>query len=294
MKSCARLIGFGKYTRELVYLSLVLILILSSVKASSFNDNFDISWGTVKVWNNGETAQLTMTQASGSGFQSKNEYIFGWVSMRIKLMSGDSAGTVTSYYMSSKGSAHDEVDYEFLGNLQGNPYILQTNVFASGVGNREQRFHLWFDPTEDFHNYTIIWNHKQIVFWIDSIPIRAFKNNEEAVGVPYPNSRPMRIIASLWNGEDWATDGGKVKTDWSQAPFVASYQSFEVHACSVSLNSSPPCANNWWDQPEFQSLNEQQLSKLYWVRKNYLIYDYCHDRSGRFPVTPAECALNPS
>eukprot|EP00253_Pinus_taeda_P007907 PITA_07907 len=294
MKSCARLIGFGKYTRKIVYLSLVLILILSSVKASSFNDNFDISWGTVKVWNNGETAQLTMNQASGSGFQSKNEYIFGWVSMRIKLMSGDSAGTVTSYYMSSKGSAHDEVDYEFLGNLPGNPYILQTNVFASGVGNREQRFHLWFDPTEDFHNYTIIWNHKQIVFWVDSIPIRAFKNNEEAVGVPYPNSRPMRIIATLWNGEDWATDGGRVKTDWSQAPFVASYQLFEVDACSVSLNSSPPCANNWWDQPEFQSLNEQQLSKLYWVRKNYLIYDYCHDRSGRFPVTPAECALNPS
>jgi beta-glucanase (GH16 family) len=293
MKSCVRLIGFGRYTRELVYISLVLGLILSSVKASSFNDNFEISWGTVKLWNNGETAQLTMDRASGSGFQSKNEYIFGCVSMRIKLMSGNSAGTVTSYYLSSEGSAHDELDYEFLGNLPGKPYTLQTNVFANGVGNREQKIRLWFDPTDDFHNYSIIWNHKQIVFWVDSIPIRAFKNNEETAGVPYPNRRPMRIISTLWNGEDWATDGGRVKTDWSQAPFVASYQSFEIDACSVSSNSSLPCANNWWDQSEFQSLNQHQLRRLQWVRKNHMTYDYCHDRSGRFSVTPAECAFNP-
>jgi beta-glucanase (GH16 family) len=297
MKSCAKPLGFGIFSRELVYISsvpiLILILIVSSVESSSFNDNFDILWGAVRLLNNDQTAQLTMDQASGSGFQSRNEYLFGSVSMGIKLVSGNSAGTVTSYYMSSDASSHDELDYEFLGNLPGKPYTLQTNVFASGIGNREQRIRLWFDPTAGFHNYSILWNQKQIVFWVDSIPIRVFKNNEEAAGIPYPNTRPMRILSTLWNGDNWATDGGRVKIDWGKAPFVASYQSFEVNACSASSDSSPSCANNWWDQPEFQSLNQYQLDRIDWVRKNYMTYDYCHDSSGRFSAIPAECAFNP-
>lgn len=58
---------------------------------------------------------------------------------------------------------HDEVDFEFLGNREASPYILQTNVFASGLGNREERILLWFDPTMDYHNYRILWNEHQIV-----------------------------------------------------------------------------------------------------------------------------------
>lgn len=129
----------------------------------------------------------------GTGFQSKGSYLFGHFSMQIKMVPGDSAGTVTAFYvksgslffsigayiyivdkaigwfllvwsqLSSQNSEHDEMDFEFLGNRTGQPYILQTNVFSGGKGNREQRIYLWFDPTKAYHTYSVLWNLYQIV-----------------------------------------------------------------------------------------------------------------------------------
>ncbi|CBI31757.3 unnamed protein product, partial [Vitis vinifera] len=88
----------------------------------------------------------SLDKASGSRFQSKNEYLLG----RDPLV----PGTVTACYLSSLGPNHDELDYKVLGNLSGDPYILHTNVCCSPrKENREQLFYLWFDPTATFtHN----------------------------------------------------------------------------------------------------------------------------------------------
>lgn len=279
-------------------ISLFMISCLMAVaSAGNFYQDFDITWGDrrAQILNGGQLLTLTLDKASGSGFQSKHEYLFGRIDMQIKLVPGNSAGTVTAYYLSSQGPTHDEIDFEFLGNLSGDPYTLHTNVFSQGKGNREQQFHLWFDPTKAFHTYSLVWNKQRIIFLVDNIPIRVFNNLESAAGVPYPKSQPMRIYSSLWNADDWATRGGLVKTDWTQAPFTASYRNFNANACvwsagksSCDSKSTSGTAVNdaaWQDQ----GLDAAGRNRLRWVQQKYMVYNYCTD-SKRFPQgLPAEC-----
>ncbi|XP_010243150.1 PREDICTED: xyloglucan endotransglucosylase/hydrolase 2-like [Nelumbo nucifera] len=272
-------------------------LIMSSLMAAyaaNFYQDFDLTWGDhrAKIFNGGQLLSLSLDKTSGSGFQSKKEYLFGRIDMQLKLVAGNSAGTVTAYYLSSQGPTHDEIDFEFLGNLSGDPYILHTNVFTQGKGNREQQFYLWFDPTRNFHTYSIVWNPQRIIFLVDNIPIREF-NNAEARGVPFPKNQPMRIYSSLWNADDWATRGGLVKTDWTKAPFTAYYRNFNANACVWSAGSSScssKSTNSFTDSAwQTQELDATSRRRLRWVQKYYMIYNYCTDVK-RFPQgLPPEC-----
>ncbi|KAL8467799.1 hypothetical protein ACS0TY_031148 [Phlomoides rotata] len=255
---------------------LALVLITSSITSvlgSNYFEDFDITWGgdRGKIVNNGELLILSLDTTSGSGFQSKKEYLFGKIDMQIKLVPGNSAGTVTAYYLSSQGANHDEIDFEFLGNLSGDPYTVHTNVYTQGKGEREQQFRLWFDPTADFHTYSILWNPQTIVFSVDNTPIREFKNMEK-IGVQFPKTQPMKLYSSIWSADEWATRGGLVKTDWARAPFTASYMGFSNRPVSP--------------QEVLEPINEE---KLKWVQHNYMIYNYCTDAK-RFPQGfPPEC-----
>ncbi|KAJ0030494.1 hypothetical protein Pint_14166 [Pistacia integerrima] len=233
----------------------LLISILASLlmvsSAGNFHQDFDIVWGynKAKLLNYGQVLTLNLDKESGSGFQSKNEYLFGKIDMQIKLVPGNSAGTVTAYYLSSKGANWDEIDFEFLGNVT------------------------------EFENM-------------------------ESYGIPFPKHQPMRIYSTLWNADDWATRGGLVKTDWSQAPFTASYTNFnDDNACIWTYGQYSSCDSNndnvnipfsnwhakgawYWEKLGFAGTGQ-----IKWVQKNYMIYNYCTDYK-RFPYgLPKECNI---
>ncbi|GMH08054.1 hypothetical protein Nepgr_009894 [Nepenthes gracilis] len=275
---------------------IMVTLMANSAHGGSFYQVFEPTFGgnRVKIFQAGQLLSLSLDRISGSGIKSRNKYLFGRIDMQLKLVAGNSAGTVTSFYLSSLGSTHDEIDFEFLGNVSGQPYTLHTNVFTQGKGNREQQFHLWFDPTNNFHTYSMVWNPKLIIFLVDNTPIRVFRNHE-AIGVPFPKNQPMRIYSSLWNANDWATQGGLVKTDWKKAPFTAFYRNFNANACiwkgshsSCSATSARAFTDSAWKSQNF-NLDAKSRRRLRWVQRYHMIYNYCTDFK-RFPQgVPPEC-----
>ncbi|CAN6243948.1 unnamed protein product [Urochloa humidicola] len=280
-------------------LAVILASVLVGLAAGgNFYEECDATWEPQNCWayDDGNRLSLALvSNSSGSMIRSKKQFVYGTVSTMIQLVPGDSAGTVTTYYTSSLGANHDEIDFEFLGNVTGQPYTIHTNVYVAGVGNKEMQFKPWFDPTSDYHNYTISWAPCMLVWYIDGVPIRAFRNYEASHGVAFPTSQPMYAYSSIWAAEDWATQGGRVKADWSKAPFVASYHGIDLDVCECYGSGGScvaGCAARFGDAGRYCSLSAEQVGKMQWVQSNYKIYDYCADPKRSIDgQKPVECGL---
>ncbi|KAK9920999.1 hypothetical protein M0R45_029531 [Rubus argutus] len=139
----------------------------SKFRSMSFYKGFRTLWGPQHQSLDQNALTIWLDRTTGSGFKSVRPFR-------------------SAFYLSNSEAHpgyHDEVDIEFLGTTFGKPYTLQTNVYIRGSGDgkiigREMKFHLWFDPTKDFHHYAILWSPKEIIFLVDDVPIRRVPKKE--------------------------------------------------------------------------------------------------------------------
>lgn len=132
-------------------------------------------------------------------------------------------------------------------------------------------------------------------WFVDGTPIRVFRNYEKE-GIAYPNKQGMKVLASLWNADDWATQGGRVKTNWTEAPFVAEGRRYKARAClwqgsaSIKQCADPTVRSNWWTAPSFSQLTGSQIARMKKIRDGFMIYDYCKDTNRFKGGMPRECS----
>ncbi|KAG2582634.1 xyloglucan endotransglycosylase/hydrolase protein 8-like [Panicum virgatum] len=274
--------------RSLALLAVSLALLQVASAARSWLTQFTTD-GTVRTGYDAagqKVMMLNLDRSSGpAGFNSKELFLYGEFSIEMKLIRGNSAGTVSCFYLSSgTDDWRDEIDMEFMGNSSGQPVVLNTNVWANGDGKKEHQFDLWFDPSADYHTYTIIWNPENILFKVDNVFIRSFKRYAD---LPYPSSKPMTLHATLWDGSYWATEKGKVPVDWNNAPFVVSYRSFYANAC-VSGGACRAGSDGWMHR----QLDAAEWGTVRWAERNYMRYNYCQDGWRFSQGLPAECSRN--
>ncbi|XP_047955735.1 probable xyloglucan endotransglucosylase/hydrolase protein 26 [Salvia hispanica] len=263
------------------------------IEGRSMMKSMHLSWGTQRSGflqpSGGDDVTLLLDPVSGSGIQSKDQFLFGTFEMQIKLVPGDSAGTVTSFYLSSLGAKHNEIDFEFLGNVTGQPYIIHTNIYTQGAAGREVQFYPWFDPTKDYHNYTIRWTPSHVVWFVDNIPIRVYRNYLDD-GVAYPDlDKPMRAYSSIWNADSWATRGGLDRINWSKSPFIAKLRKFRARACKFQGSTSVANCTAVAAACTTSELGLDDQNQMELIRNKSLVYDYCQDYEKYKGLLPGEC-----
>ncbi|KAL6575586.1 putative xyloglucan endotransglucosylase/hydrolase protein 30 [Orobanche hederae] len=274
-----------------------------NISTVPFSKGFSPLFGEANIISSSDdlSVQLHLNRFTGSGFQSSDLYNHGFFSAKIKLPSYYTAGVVVAFYTTNGDifrKTHDELDFEFLGNIRGKRWRFQTNMYGNGSTDRgrEERYYLWFDPSKEFHTYTIVWTTKNIIFYVDDIPVREITRND-AMGADFP-SKPMKLYSTIWDASDWATSGGKYRADYKYAPFVAEFTDLVLHGCTTNiLEEVVATGYALGDDPlatgNFGSITPKQKLAMKKFRSKYMYYSYCYDTL-RYPVALPECVIDPA
>ncbi|KAG0462035.1 hypothetical protein HPP92_020511 [Vanilla planifolia] len=274
----------------LVVLSAALMSTAFNVPSIAFDEGYEALFGERNIVRSsgGRTVKILLNQYSGSGFISSDLYYHGLFSASIKLPSDHTAGVVVAFYMSNGDifeKNHDEIDFEFLGNVRGKEWRVQTNVYGNGSTSRgrEERYLLPFDPTAEAHRYSVLWTNTTIIEVARSA----------AMAGDYP-SKPMSVYATIWDGSGWATDGGKHKADYRYAPFVAEFSDLVLHGCRLDPIQQLPAAEQCGEAEaetaaaDYAVLTQASREAMLRFRRRYITYSCCYDER-RYQVPLPDC-----
>lgn len=272
------------------------------VPSVSFEEGFSPLFGDGNLVRatDDRTARLLLDRRSGSGFISSDYYLHGFFSATIKLPRDYTAGVVVAFYLSNGDvydKTHDELDFEFLGSRWGGQWRVQTNVYGNGStsAGREERYDLPFDPTDDFHHYSILWTQHRIIFYVDETPIREVVRTE-AMGAAFP-SKPMSLYATIWDGSAWATEGGKYKVNYKYAPFASDFSDLSLLGCRVADPAALRLTRGGCDEggllglmtADYAVMTPQKRAAMRAFRVRQMTYTVCYD-AARYAAGPfPEC-----
>ncbi|KAI4364753.1 hypothetical protein MLD38_020807 [Melastoma candidum] len=270
------------------------------VPAITFEDGYSHLFGEGNLVRSDDdySVKILLDRFTGAGFISSNMYQHGFFTAKIKLPADYTAGIVVAFYTSNGDvfeKNHDELDIEFLGNIRGRRWRFQTNAYGNGSTSRgrEERYTLWFDPTHDFHRYSILWTAVNIIFYVDDVPIREIIRNEE-MGGDFP-AKPMALYATIWDASNWATSGGRYKVNYKYAPFVAEFKDLALEGCPVNpLQPFQSVTNNCYEKSlelesrDYATISYKNRVAMMRFRQRHMYYSYCYD-SVRYPVALPEC-----
>lgn len=170
-----------------------------------------------------DTITVTYDDRGGARWRSTTRYLYGKFKTQILCPKGNTSGLNFNIYLSSLegDKTQDEIDFEFLGK---DKTIVQTNIYTTGTGNREEIHDLGFDNSDGFHEYCIVWGPNAIEWFVDGKSVRKV---ERKLWENFPE-KPMFLYASVWDAsyiDEARWTGAYIGCD---APYVCIYKDVHV------------------------------------------------------------------
>ncbi|KCZ55997.1 family 16 glycosylhydrolase [Hyphomonas chukchiensis] len=135
-----------------------------------------------------------------TGAEMKTVNTYGYGRYEVVMRPSKGSGLVSSFFTytgSYEGTAHDEIDIEFLGLDTSRIHF---NYFRKGKTGASATFDLPFDASEADHLYAFEWSPEGITWYVDGKPY--YKTVEGDVFVP---KTPGSIIFNNWAGKPFIT-----------------------------------------------------------------------------------------
>ena len=192
----------------------------------------------------GYNATICLDRGCGGRFHSRSKYSSGVFTVQMRAPS-NASGVSSSFYISSNDMEPDIISFDVIGNL---PKRVLTTYAVNGsyVGTLET-FHMEFDTSLEFHEYTIKWDADSIIWMIDKMVLRTLKSHRVHI---YPR-KPGYVFGYIWDASHVAGGNWAGRVEWKNSPFFVHYNGLQVMSPLNPKQWRPPLQRQYRNVPTF-------------------------------------------
>lgn len=166
----------------------------------------------MRVFSDGRSFRLTLAAGRCDGAEMRTTDNVGFGVYEARMKAPNAPGSLSALFLYKVGSGdNDEIDIEIFNDATRRALL---TAWIGGKKSREAEIRLPFDPRAGFHDYTIDWSARALIFRIDGKQVARWTRD-------YP-TQPMRVVSNVW----WPT--------WLECAPLAADRSLEIQSIRLT------------------------------------------------------------